>query len=139
MSESPPWRLRANTKRGRRWPSSLLHANAPVRYLTDISPSEPPGNPAPFPRLTIATHAGRIIIYLNASEKLVDTSNRCGSADFSLRYLDTASATISATSRTSVCTVPRARAFLQSGQAVTIVSAPVASSCAATARAICNC
>ena len=32
-----------------------------------------------------------------------------------------------------------AGAFLQSGQAVTITSAPVASSCAATDRAICTC
>ena len=49
-----------------------------------------------------------------------------------------AATTISARSRTSLF-VPRPMAFLQSGQAVTITSAPVASSCAATDRAICTC
>ena len=49
-----------------------------------------------------------------------------------------APATISARSRTSPF-VPRPMAFLQSGQAVTITSAPVASSSPATARAICTC
>ena len=48
-----------------------------------------------------------------------------------------AATTISARSRTSLF-VPRPMAFLQSGQAVTITSAPVASSCAATDRAICT-
>ncbi len=49
-----------------------------------------------------------------------------------------AATTISARSRTSLF-VPRPMAFLQSGQAVTITSAPVASSCAETDRAICTC
>ena len=125
-------------------PAIYLPCPLPTVSPSNHSPKQPlPDRPAlsgPFIAFACAK-ISRIFLF-SKSKSARDLLHRRISYFLSAAYAEKnyfrAPATISARSRTSPF-VPRPMAFLQSGQAVTITSAPVASNSPATARAICTC
>ncbi len=93
-------------------------------YFSQVSPT------LIFPQISCHPEQGRMKTHTPSADPIRNTHRHSQSADIGCDNLRQVA---------DFPFVPRPMAFLQSGQAVTITSAPVASNCPATDFAICTC